>query len=90
MESGLITDTELLLYIEAVIKALSQRLSSEYSPWAAAHFLKASDAWYRSKFGYSKLSPNSLLEVNKIYEGSLTAKASRTTLDKQQLRLNIV
>jgi len=90
MESGLITDTELLLYIEAVIKTLSQRLSSEYSPWSAAHFLKASDGWYRSKFGYSKLSPNSLLEVNKIYDGHLTDKASRTTLDKQQIRLNIV
>ena len=90
MESGLITDTELLLYIEAVIKTLSQRLSSEFSPWSAAHFLKASDAWYRSKFGYSKLSPISLLEVNKIYDSCLTGSASRTKLEKQQLSLNIV
>ena len=90
MESGLITETELLLYIEAVIKTLSQRLSTESSPWAAAHFLKTADAWYRSKFGYSKLSPNSLVEVNKINECDLTDKASRTTLDKQQFRLNIV
>ena len=90
MESGLITDTELLLYIDAVLKTLSQRLSSEFSPWASAHFLKASDAWYRSKFGYSKLSPNSLLEVNKIYENCLTGSASRTKLEKQQLGLNIV
>ena len=89
MESGLITDTELLAYIDAVVKTLSVRLSKEFCPWASAHFLKTADSWYRAKFGYSKLSPKSLEEVNKIHNDGLTSGTSRTRVDKQQLRLNI-
>ena len=89
MESGLITDTELLAYIDAVVKTLSVRLSKEFCPWNSAHFLKTADSWYRAKFGYSKLSPKSLEEVNKIHNDGLTSGTSRTRVDKQQLRLNI-
>lgn len=85
MDQGKLSDTELLLYIDAVIRTLSDGLSTEFSPFKSAHFLLMIDGWYQSKYGYQKIDPNVLNLANKIHEQGLTPDSTRTKLERQQI-----
>ena len=90
MEARLLSETELLLYIESVTRTLSETIESEWNKYKGAHYLVSINNWWRSKYSYDCVQPSVIAYCVKICELNLTGKTSRTKLDKQQLKLNIV
>ena len=85
MDQGKLSDTELLLYVDAVIKTLSEGLPTCFNPYKPSMFLKTINEWYLSKFGWQPVSPEVLELADKICKLNLTEDAPRTKVKQQQL-----
>ena len=72
MEARLLSETELLLYIESVTRTLSETIESEWNKYKGAHYLVSINNWWRSKYSYDCVQPSVIAYCVKICELNLT------------------
>ena len=72
MEARLLSETELLLYIESVTRTLSETIESEWNKYKGAHYLISINNWWRSKYSYDCVQPSVIAYCNNICKESLT------------------
>jgi hypothetical protein len=73
IETGIATESEMLLYIEAVMISITTVWSSLNRKESAARFLQRSHNWWEAKFGYRTITSEFKMEIDNICEDSLTA-----------------
>ena len=72
MEARLLSETELLLYIESVTRTLSESIESEWNKHKAAHYLVSVNNWWKSKYSYDCVQPSVITFCNNICKEYLT------------------
>lgn len=87
MERNMLSDTEMLLYIQTAIASMLTTFENEFNPTDAALFLKQATSWWENKFGYVTYEPEQMAGIDKICKGDLTGKTVRTKLKGDQLSL---
>ena len=72
MEARMLSETELLLYIESVTRTLSESIESEWNKHKAAHYLVSVNNWWKSKYSYDCVQPAVITFCNNICKEYLT------------------
>lgn len=87
MERDMLSETEMLLYIQTAIASVLRTFEDEFNPTDAALFLRTATGWWQAKFGYASCDPDQDSAINKICNGDLTGRTVRTKLKGDQLTL---
>ncbi len=73
IEAGIATESEMLLYIEAVMISMTTVWDSLNRKGNAARFLRRSHNWWEAKFGYRTITSDFKMEIDNICEDILTS-----------------
>jgi len=87
MEKGLLSETEMLMYIETAMRSLMATLMTTPTPTRSAMHLTTAMEWWEDKFGYRFFSQPEIDQINKICEGDLTHQDVRTKSRFEELKL---
>lgn len=84
MERGLLSETELLLYIQTASETLERMLPEMVDATPACKLLQSTNNWWQQRYGYRLASSDNWEIIVKISTGVLTSFPVRTNVEATQ------